>query len=164
GRLEADALEMSRLAEALGRRFEARAFLSLAARRQPADPEIRAALARAGRAPSAIDAPGQTLADLLAAALGPAHAPIPHPTARPTLPSPGPPPRGGASRPNSATTPRRPAWRSSWTTVSRPSTSSPRWPAGAWACSTTTATAGSTSTSSRAVASRPTRPGPRAAI
>jgi tetratricopeptide (TPR) repeat protein len=77
---EADALEMARLAEVLGRRFEARAFLTLAARRQPTSPEIRAAMARVGRRESAIDTPGQTLADLLATELGPAHAPMRQPT------------------------------------------------------------------------------------
>jgi tetratricopeptide (TPR) repeat protein len=80
GLLERDAMEMSRLAEVLGRRFEARAFLTLAARRRPADSEIQTALARVGRGESAIYAPGQTLADLLATELGPTHAPMRQPT------------------------------------------------------------------------------------
>ena len=60
-------------------------------------------------------------------------------------------------RPAFPTTPRRPASASPTTTVGRRRASSPRrWAAGS-ACSTTTATAGSTSTASRAGRSRPRR-------
>jgi tetratricopeptide (TPR) repeat protein len=88
GRLERDALEMARLAEALGRRFQARAFFTLAARRQPASPEIKAALARLGPSRPTIDSPGQTLADLLADEFGPADALIPSLTGAPSRPVP----------------------------------------------------------------------------
>jgi tetratricopeptide (TPR) repeat protein len=88
GHLERDALEMARLAEALGRRFEARAFLTLAERRQPADPEVRTALARVGRGQPAVDAPGQTLADRLAVQLGPVQTPTPQPTSPPRCTTP----------------------------------------------------------------------------
>jgi thioredoxin-like negative regulator of GroEL len=71
GRPDRDARELARLAERLGRRFEARGFLALVARRGPEDPEIRSSLVRlADTAPPLVPA-GRTLADLLAPDLGP---------------------------------------------------------------------------------------------
>ena len=65
-RLVSHAGEMSGLAESLGRRFEARAFLTLAARQDPSNPEIKAALARLGRRGLPAVESGRTLASVLA--------------------------------------------------------------------------------------------------
>jgi tetratricopeptide (TPR) repeat protein len=70
GQFAADAPEMADLAQRLGRTFEARAFLTLAARRAPGDRTIAAALARLATVEAARSAPGQTLADLLGLAPG----------------------------------------------------------------------------------------------
>jgi tetratricopeptide (TPR) repeat protein len=78
-----DAREMARLAEALGRRFEARAFLTLALHRKPSDPETKAAMARLGRAAGLRSGEDRTLADLLAADLSRLVGPTPAPSAAP---------------------------------------------------------------------------------
>ena len=71
---------MARLAEALGRRFEARGLLTAILWRDPADLEAREGLARLDRAePPGRRPASRTLADLLADALGPAEAAVPPP-------------------------------------------------------------------------------------
>jgi tetratricopeptide (TPR) repeat protein len=64
------AREMARLAGQLGRRLEARAFLSLAAHQNPRDLEVKTALARPESRGPAHLAAGRTLADLLADEFG----------------------------------------------------------------------------------------------
>ena len=64
-----DAAELARLAEQLGRRFEARVFLTLAVEVEPNRGELREELARLAH-PDVVEAqPGRTLADVLAADL-----------------------------------------------------------------------------------------------
>jgi enediyne biosynthesis protein E4 len=64
-----DAEELARLAEQLGRRFEARVFLTLAIEVEPNRVDLREELARLAH-PDAVEAtPGRTLADVLAADL-----------------------------------------------------------------------------------------------
>lgn len=63
-----DAAEMSRLAEQLGRRFEARAFAAIAASADPDDAEPRERLARLAPVGRTNRAGGPTLADALTAA------------------------------------------------------------------------------------------------
>jgi enediyne biosynthesis protein E4 len=75
-----DATKMARLAEQLGRLFEAKAFLSLAVATRPNRDDLRAALARLEHRGTAIGHPGQTLADVLATVLGASVAPRPRPT------------------------------------------------------------------------------------
>jgi thioredoxin-like negative regulator of GroEL len=62
-----DAPELARLAEELGRRFEAVGFLTWIARREPGNPAVRDALARLQGAEDRPGTTGQTLAQLLAA-------------------------------------------------------------------------------------------------
>ncbi|HLH28047.1 MAG TPA: VCBS repeat-containing protein, partial [Acidimicrobiales bacterium] len=72
--------EMARLAEALGRRFEARGFLTSILWRDPANLEAREGLARLDRAEPLGRRPARgTLAALLADVLGPAEAAVPRP-------------------------------------------------------------------------------------
>jgi enediyne biosynthesis protein E4 len=59
------AVEMSRLAQALGRRFEARAFLTLAIAENYGSDDLRRDLLRLIPAPSTVEQAGQTLADLV---------------------------------------------------------------------------------------------------
>jgi len=70
----ADFADLARAAEALGRRFEARGWWSLHARKAPDDREALAALARLGPESRSHTVPGRTLADILTQ-LGPADAP-----------------------------------------------------------------------------------------
>jgi tetratricopeptide (TPR) repeat protein len=63
--LERDAEEMARLAETLGRRFEAEAFLTLALQRRPDDRTLRAELAQYQRAAIQVSDPNATLAQFL---------------------------------------------------------------------------------------------------
>ena len=64
--LSIHAVELARNAEQIGRRFDARAWWTLAARRNPsAEQEAAAALARLRKAEAEIDTTGRTLADLL---------------------------------------------------------------------------------------------------
>jgi len=65
-----DAAEMARLAEQLGRRFEARAFLTVAVAVDPERDDLRRDLARLNQRTGTIDEPGRTLADVLAPELG----------------------------------------------------------------------------------------------
>ncbi|MFI5454438.1 MAG: tetratricopeptide repeat protein [Isosphaerales bacterium] len=65
-----DAAEMARLAEQLGRRFEARAFLTVPALIVPERDDRRRDLARLNLRTDAIEEPGRTLADVLAPELG----------------------------------------------------------------------------------------------
>ena len=60
------AAELARLAESLGRRFEARGFWTLHLRRHPGDPEANSALAGLEPAPESTRRVAQTLADLVA--------------------------------------------------------------------------------------------------
>jgi tetratricopeptide (TPR) repeat protein len=60
------AVEMAHLAERLGRRFEARAFLTLAIAADPDREDLRQDLARLGPSPPRVAGPGRTLADVLA--------------------------------------------------------------------------------------------------
>jgi enediyne biosynthesis protein E4 len=78
-----DAAEMARLAERLGRLFEAKAFLSLAVATKPNRGDLRAALARLEHRGTAIGEPGQSLADVLAPVLDASVAPRPRPTPLP---------------------------------------------------------------------------------
>jgi thioredoxin-like negative regulator of GroEL len=78
-----DAAAMGRLAERLGRFFEARAFLSLAVATKPNRDDLRAALARLDHRSTAVGEPGQTLADLLAPELDAWVMPRPRPTPLP---------------------------------------------------------------------------------
>ena len=72
--------EMARLAESLGRRFEARGFLTAILWHDPSDLEAREGLARLDRAePPGRRPASRTLAALLADALGPAEAAVPPP-------------------------------------------------------------------------------------
>ena len=131
---------VARLAETLGRWFEARGWWSLVLRQVPDDREARAALDRLAR--RADSRPPGLIARR------------PHRVPRPHLRGRRGPPRR-SSPPSSPTTPRRPGSGSPTTTAGPRPASSPRpWAAGS-ACSTTTATAGSTSTASRAGRSRP---------
>jgi len=65
-----DAAEMARLAEQLGQRFEAKAFLTLAVAIDPDRDDIRRDLDRLNQRADTIEGPGRTLADLLAPELG----------------------------------------------------------------------------------------------
>jgi enediyne biosynthesis protein E4 len=78
-----DAAKMARLAERLGRLFEAKAFLSLAVATKPNRGDLRAALARLEHRGTAIGEPGQSLADVLAPVLDASVAPRPRPTPLP---------------------------------------------------------------------------------
>jgi enediyne biosynthesis protein E4 len=60
-----DATEMARLAERLGRLFEAKVFLSVAVAAEPARDDLQRALARLQQHHVAIGKPGQTLAELV---------------------------------------------------------------------------------------------------
>jgi len=64
-----DAAEMSRLAERLGRRFEARAFATIGAAAAPDNEELRRRLASLDRVAMTADRKGPTLADALAVEL-----------------------------------------------------------------------------------------------
>ena len=145
-------VELARLAERLGRRFEARGFWELVLQQNTANVEARPALARLAPADHLRGETTVTLAGLLASDLGPT--PAPTRRARPAR-------RARPVRsPFSPTRPGPRGWiRSSLITAARRSTSFPRWPAAALACSTTTATAGSTSTPSREAPFLPVRPG-----
>jgi len=69
-----DAAEMARLAERLGQRFEARAFLTVAVAVNPERDDLRRDLARLGReAKASTPPPGRTLAEVLALELDAAH-------------------------------------------------------------------------------------------
>jgi enediyne biosynthesis protein E4 len=61
-----DAAEMGRLAEQLGQRFEAQAFLTVAVEVDPERDDLRSDLLRLKRETEAIGRPGLTLADRLA--------------------------------------------------------------------------------------------------
>ncbi len=61
-----DAAEMARLAEQLGQRFEAKAFLTLAVDSDPDRDDLRRDLARLNQRTDTIEGSGRTLADLLA--------------------------------------------------------------------------------------------------
>jgi enediyne biosynthesis protein E4 len=61
-----DALEMASLAERLGRRFEAKVFLTIAIATDPKRPDLRDQLVRSSQDISTNHSPGSTLADLLA--------------------------------------------------------------------------------------------------
>jgi predicted Zn-dependent protease len=79
-----DAAEMARLADQLGRWFEAKAFLSLAVATKPNREDLRAALARLEhRSTAAVSEPGQTLADVLASELNALVSPRPSSTPLP---------------------------------------------------------------------------------
>jgi len=65
-----DAAEMSRLAERLGRRFEARAFLTVAVAVHPERDDLRRDLAGLSQRTGTIEEPGRTLADALGPELG----------------------------------------------------------------------------------------------
>ena len=67
-----NAMEMTRIAEQLGRSFEARAFATLAVARDPDREDFRAILARIEQRQTPIAERGRTLAQLLARELGPA--------------------------------------------------------------------------------------------
>ena len=135
---------VARLAESLGRWFEARGWWSLVLRRAPDDREARAALDRLAR--RADPRPrGPSLTDLI---VGPRRRPE---VGAADLERSSPP------SPRFPTTPRRPDSGSPTTTDGRRPDNSPRpWAVGS-DCSTTTATAGSTSTASRGDRSRPRR-------
>jgi enediyne biosynthesis protein E4 len=64
-----DAVELARLAEQLGRWFEARVFLTIAAEMEPTRSELEVELARLGRRDVVEAQPGCTLAELLATEL-----------------------------------------------------------------------------------------------
>ncbi len=66
-----DAVTMSHLAEQLGRRFEARAFLTVATAAAPDRHDLRRDLARLRRTDRIIDPTGRTLADVIGAGLDP---------------------------------------------------------------------------------------------
>ncbi|MGP0069623.1 MAG: FG-GAP-like repeat-containing protein [Isosphaeraceae bacterium] len=89
GRLADHRVELARLAERLGRRFEARGFWELALEQEPANPEARSALARLAARPASVDATAQTLAQVLAANLGPAPS-VAAPVSRRQAGAPGP--------------------------------------------------------------------------
>ena len=159
----AHAAELAALAEALGLGFDARAWWTLAARDHPGDPAVAAACARLGPPRPDRPAGGEgrrlTLAevvnpDAVPAIAGPAEGRPPGapPASTPTQPARA---RADSGCRRSATTPRRRASASSSTTADRPEGRSPRPPRAVSACSITTATAGSTSTSSRGGRSRP---------
>ncbi len=87
-----DAEELARLAERLGRWFEAQVFFSVALAADPGRDDLRDALARLARCAAPVGEPGRTLADLVAperdgagAASGPHAAPAP---ASATVPAP----------------------------------------------------------------------------
>jgi tetratricopeptide (TPR) repeat protein len=61
-----DAAEMARLAEQLGQRFEAKAFLTLAVANDPDRDDLRRDLDRLNQRADTIEGPGRTLANLLA--------------------------------------------------------------------------------------------------
>jgi enediyne biosynthesis protein E4 len=65
-----DAAEMARLAEQLGQRFEAKAFLTLAVAIDPDRDDLRRDLGRVNQRADTNEGPGRTLADLLAPELG----------------------------------------------------------------------------------------------
>ncbi len=73
---ENDAVEMAKLAAALGRGFEARAFLTLKDLKNPGDPTVRAELDRLGPLPPPDSIPSGTLAKLFAGALAPSDRPL----------------------------------------------------------------------------------------
>jgi thioredoxin-like negative regulator of GroEL len=80
--------ELARLAEQLGRSFQARAFWTVAVAAEPDRADVRAALARWQPRPTPVAGPGQTLAEVLALEL--------QATAAPRLSVPAP---AGSSRP-----------------------------------------------------------------
>ena len=61
---------MARLAEQLGQRFEAKAFLTLAVANDPDRVELRRDLDRLNQRADTTEEPGRTMADLLALELG----------------------------------------------------------------------------------------------
>jgi len=65
-----DAEEMARLAEQLGRGFEARVFLSLAISNEPEREDLRRDLSRLSQSSAAVGERGQTLAQILVQELG----------------------------------------------------------------------------------------------
>jgi tetratricopeptide (TPR) repeat protein len=69
GKLIENAVEMARLAESLGRSFEARAFLLILDRQHPGDPSIRVALGRLDPAPALAPSKGESLAIHFASAI-----------------------------------------------------------------------------------------------
>src|SRR5262249_39480038 len=77
--LAADSAEFARLAESLGRRFEAIGFRTWIAQQSPGDRDAAAALARlrGAEVPAGTGAAGQTLAQVLAADLGSGPPPSP---------------------------------------------------------------------------------------
>ncbi len=64
------AAEMARLAEQLGQRFEAKAFLTLAVANDPDRVDLRRDLDRLNQRAEIIEGRGRTMADLLALELG----------------------------------------------------------------------------------------------
>jgi tetratricopeptide (TPR) repeat protein len=77
-----DAAEMAHLAEQLGRRFEARAFLTVAIAADPDRDDLRRDRQRLDRLDRSRDEPGRTLAEALAAELDGAGGSAPSPAAR----------------------------------------------------------------------------------
>ena len=146
--------ERARLAERLGRWYEAQGWLTLALEREPADRAAREALDRLARdapRPITLTLPGASLLDLVRESGNSTASATEARPSRRTAPSRSiRPPRS-----RSATMPARPDSTSLTTTAKRRNTRSPRRSAGAWPCSTTTAMAGSTSISSRAGPSLP---------
>src|SRR5439155_25265534 len=61
-----DAVEMAHLAEQLGRKFEARVFLTVAISEDPEREDLRHDLGRLSRSPATVAGRGQTLAEVLA--------------------------------------------------------------------------------------------------
>ncbi len=146
--------ERARLAERLGRWFEAQGWLRLAVERDPADRAAREALDRLAQADHAappLPGPVHRFSTWSAnpAIPGPSR-PGRRPGRRMDHPRPIRPPRS-----NSATMPVRPDSDSPTTMANRRNTRSPRRSAGASPSSTTTATAGSTSMPSREARFRP---------
>jgi tetratricopeptide (TPR) repeat protein len=77
-----DAAEMAHLAEQLGRRFEARAYLTVAIAADPDRDDLRRDRDRLNRLDRSRQEPGRTLADVLAAELDGADGSAPSPAAR----------------------------------------------------------------------------------
>jgi predicted Zn-dependent protease len=84
-----DATEMARLAERLGRRFEARAFLTVATAVDPGRDELRRELARLEQHARTVPEPGRTLAVVLAADLEATLGSSASPTTSGVVPGPG---------------------------------------------------------------------------
>ena len=141
-----DAPELARLAETLGRRFEAIGFLTWIGQHDPDNHAARTVLARLQGEETRRGARGQPPAQLLAGELAPEAGQM---LAVPELY------RYEGRRPSSAMTPKRSVSRSSTRTGSRVITSSRNSPEGASVSSTMTVTAGSMSTSCKGAGSRP---------